>query len=326
MEKIPPKERYSQNEKSIVISPEVLRNSLELFGMNPHTSELRKLSGGFMNTNFLASGEDRVVVLRVYSTDMYTAKKEFDILRFLENHPVSAPKALAIFEVSNRPVVVLEYLEGITLEDKLLSGDHFHLDIYEQIGRELGQIHNIRFEDAGFIGPEMKIGKEYESFSTFIRQYIEQTLRTLESRHDRLDIEVNRRLLRLVQDRWNLNFNDDLNRQLVHCDFNPKNIIVSQDKKHSVGIIDWEFSNSGNGLIDLGNFFRFSYDYPADARARFIAGYRAVNSNLPAEWEDSARLLDLGNMCSFLERREDYQKSFRTARAVIMSTLEHFGY
>ena len=93
-----------------------------------------------------------------------------------------------------------------------------------------------------------------------------------------------------------------------------------------LAVLDWEFCVSGNGLIDLGNFFRFSYDYAPDAHEHFEKGYRSVNSQLPMTWTDAARLLDLGNMCSFLERKEDYQESFRTARAVINSTLHHFGY
>jgi len=43
-------------------------------------------------------------------------------------------------------------------------------------------------------------------------------------------------------------------------------------------------------------------------------------------WFDVAKLMDLASMCSFLERPEDYQESFRTARVVIESTLEYFGY
>ena len=57
----------------------------------------------------------------------------------------------------------------------------------------------------------------------------------------------------------------------------------------------------------------------------FVAGYRSVDADLPANWLDVAKLIDLGNMCSFLARPEDYEQSFRTARTVIESTLEHFG-
>ncbi len=65
---------------------------------------------------------------------------------------------------------------------------------------------------------------------------------------------------------------------------------------------------------------------PAVLFTHFIGAYREVNSELPANWEDVARVMDIGNMCFFLERKEDYQESFRTARLLVEATLEHFGY
>jgi len=153
------------------------------------------------------------------------------------------------------------------------------------------------------------------------------TRSTLSSRPERLSLELNHRLQRLVNDTWALVSETEPRRQLVHCDFNPKNLLVSAPPSMAfMAVIDWEFCLSGNGLGDLGNFFRFEYDYPGMAREMFVAGYRSVAPDLPANWFDVAKLIDLGNMCSFLGRPEDYQESFRTARTVIESTLDHFGY
>lgn len=327
MEKIPAKERFSQNLKSVSTPAELLHEALDRFGMNPKCCEITQLSGGFMNANFLATDGEKKVVLRIYATNNQTAQKEFDLLQFLASRPISTPKVFAIFEVHQRPVVVMEYLDGMTLEDRILSGEPLDLSIYEAIGKELGEIHKIHFERAGFIGPKMEIGAGFDNFSAFIGQFMEKTLKDLEERPDKLDLETNKRFLRLVKDKWELVVKTELVPQLVHCDFNPKNILVSKDRSPKVlGIIDWEFADSGNGLIDIGNFFRFVYDYPIEARERFILGYKSSNPNLHPEWETGSRLIDLGNMCGFLERKEDYQKSFRTARTVIRSTLEHFGY
>lgn len=147
------------------------------------------------------------------------------------------------------------------------------------------------------------------------------------TRPDRLDPAINDRLVRLIHDTWATVADAEPRPQLVHCDFNPKNLLVSAGPAASLlAVIDWEFCLSGNGLGDLGNFFRFEYDYPDVAREEFAAGYRSVEPHLPANWFDVAKLIDIGNMCSFLERPEDYQKSFRTARTVMQSTLTHFGY
>ena len=147
------------------------------------------------------------------------------------------------------------------------------------------------------------------------------------TRPERLRVELNHRLQRLVHDAWTLVSETEPRRQLVHCDFNPKNLLVSAAPSATLlAVIDWEFCLSGNGLGDLGNFFRFEYDYPSTSREIFVSGYHSIDPDVPANWFDVAKLIDLGNMCSFLERPEDYQESFRTARVVIESTLEHFGY
>jgi Ser/Thr protein kinase RdoA (MazF antagonist) len=271
--------------------------------------------------------DDERVLVRVYSTDATTAARECDLLKFLASEDVLVPGVLARLHVGNRPVAILEFIDGITLEDRLLQEDGPSPLVYREIGRQLATIHRITFAETGFLGPHLQVGHEYDNFSVFLKQFIERTLSMLLTRPDRLSPEINARLGRLVHDRWELVTETEPRRQLVHCDFNPKNLLVPVGPASTLlAVIDWEFCLSGNGLGDLGNFFRFECDYPEVARGEFAAGYRSVEPDLPANWFDVARLMDLGNMCSFLERPEDYQKSFRTARTVMQSTLMHFGY
>jgi len=221
----------------------------------------------------------------------------------------------------------MEYIDGVSLQDRLCQREIIGPNIYREIGEQLGRIHGIEFSEGGFIGPQLSIGGEYENFSLFLRDFIERTLEWLEQRPDRLDLDMNRRFRRLIRDKWEITSSGEPSRQLVHCDFNPKNILVARSPGCAVlAIVDWEFCISGNGLIDIGNFFRFLYDYEESAAEHFIAGYRSLHPKLPTNWRDISLLLDLGNMCGFLERREDYERSFRTARAVVSSTLAHFGY
>ena len=327
MEKIHPKERFSHNERSATTSDDFLNEAVLASGMDPRRTETRRLSGGFMNSMFLATSGAQRLVLRIYATDMATARREFDLLRLLANRAISTPKVHALLEVRQRPLVVMEYLEGTTLEERLLSSEPPSLDVYAAIGRELAAIHRITFEKGGFLGPGAQPDGRYDLFSVFLYGYIETTLKALECRPDRLNLATNRRLQQLVKGKWPLVLSTEPRRQLVHTDFNPKNIMIAPGAAPKIaGIVDWEFCLSGNGLIDLGNFFRFAYDYPEGAKQKLLEGYREAGGELPSVWEDVARLLDLGNMCSFLERREDYQKSFHTAHVVIQATLDHFGY
>ncbi len=333
MEYIPPKERFNHHASSKKIPNEILEPALLKFGFKPALSTIQRLSGGFMNANFLVECDGKKVVLRIYSTDSATAQREFDLLRYLETRSLQVPKALRIFEIQDRPIVFLEFLEGCTLEDKLLSAGKSATDlqIFEDLGSQLGRIHAIRFQSTGFIGPQLAIGNEYEDFSVFIREFIERSLVVLEGQTDRLDLSTNQRLRQLVKDQWPMVLATEPVRQLVHTDFNPKNILVSRDfPSKLLGVIDWEFALSGNGLCDLGNFFRFSYDYPEGAKQHFMAAYRSSNPQWPGiqaqNWEAVSKLLDLGNICSFLIREENYPKTFRSARAVIAETLKYFAY
>ena len=328
MQIIPPKDRFSTNVASLNVGVEVPRDAISHLGWRSDRVEFRRLSGGFMNANYLATLDRERIVVRVYSTDAATAARECDLLAFLASLPIPVPRVVARLDVRGRPVAILEFIDGVTLEDRLLADAAPSRDLYGEIGAAIASIHRVTFPDAGFIGPRLAIGREYDDFSAFILAFIERTLSMLLTRPDKLSVEVNHRVQRLVRDAWPLVSATEPRRQLVHCDFNPKNLLVSAGPADArlLSIIDWEFCLSGNGLGDVGNFFRFEADYPEGARERFVAGYRSIVPDLPANWRDVARLLDLGNMCSFLERPEDYQATFRTARSVVESTLEHFGY
>ncbi len=224
-------------------------------------------------------------------------------------------------------MAVLEFLDGRLLQEALTSPTDPIL--FREVGQEIARVHAIEFDRAGFVElpqsgwlGQIAIGAQYESFGEFLREFILKTMR--EIKPERLDFTTRDRLVKLVESKWELVMATEPVRQLVHSDFNPKNLMMSPEGR--ISIFDWEFCLSGNGLIDLGNFFRFPGDYPPGAEAALVQGYESVRGPMPPQWRDVARLLDLGNMCSFLERCEDYPKSFHTARTVIAGTLEHFGY
>jgi Ser/Thr protein kinase RdoA (MazF antagonist) len=258
------------------VSADLLKEAISKFGLFPEDCRIRPLAGGFMNANFIVTNSDRNFVFRVYSTDRVTAERKRDVLRFLKSYPAKVPENFALFEAHGTPIAVLEYIDGITLEDRILGDEPIDARLYEEIGSQLAHIHCIQFNETGFIGPRMTIGKEYENLSSFIRWFIDKTLNEISA--DRLDAEIKERFKTLARDKWHVVEQTEPLRQLVHTDFNPKNILVSKPRYTTVvAVIDWEFCVSGNGLADLGNFFRFSYDYAPDAHAHFEEGYRSVN-------------------------------------------------
>ncbi len=325
MQKISPDLRYSKNQKSISIPIEKRNRAISSFGLHPEEFESHLLPGGFMNANYLLKSlhtEKPSFVLRFYSTDWNTSKREYDLLKYLHSTEILVPEVFFVARKKESPYVVMEYLTGQSLESLLLTKDSVPLELFEKLGMQLAQIHQQTFSQKGFLGPHLHIGNEYSHFGRFIYEFIIRTSRSVPG--EKLSAEIVARVLRLVETEWQQVINSEpAEGQLVHCDFNPKNIFIENAELKA--ILDWEFCVSGNGLIDLGNFFRFSYDYPDGAKELFIAGYRRLQS-LPENWESIAKLLDIGNMCSFLERKENYPETFHTAREVIISTLEFFGY
>lgn len=325
MEKVPPQERFSQNEKANDLPSGFLVKAIQQFGIEPETCSTRRLSGGFMNANFLVDHRGELRVFRVYSSPMDVAEVERDLLQFLNGKNVLVPKVGKLIEVLGRPVLTMSYIPGVTLQEKLLQGSEVPASAYRKIGEQLAHIHSITFSEMGFFQPGLKIHKPFETFGELIRWFVLKVMNELlENDSSRLDPGVNKRLQKLVNEKWDLVMATEPAFQLNHCDFNPKNILVN-DSCEPLAVIDWEFAQSGNGLGDLGNFFRFDYDYATGTEQALAEGYRSVKK-LPENWREVARLLDLGNMASFLERKEDYEKSFRTARIVISATLERFGY
>jgi len=110
---------------------------------------------------------------------------------------------------------------------------------------------------------------------------------------------------------------------LIHCDYNAKNILVENDRV--AGVLDWEFAESGSGLVDVGNFLRFEDELPADFVHGFVEGYSSARA-LPTSFRKIAHLLDLASMCSFLTSESERPNTFRTARTVIDRTLAAYGF
>ena len=325
MKYIHPHNRFSHHVHKNNISTDVINQAVYQFDPSFKHFNLTCLNGGFMNANFLIENKHQKLVFRFYSSKDETAEREQGILTFLEKKEIKSPKHYALMKIDHMFVAVLEYIDGINFENKLLESNSCPPQLYYEIGCELAKIHSITFSRQGFMGKEMMVGHEYDDFAVFLKGFIFKTIKMLETKPDRIDQTTLARLVRLMEQHWCIVEECKFINQLVHTDFNPKNLLVSNDSEpHLLAVIDWEFALSGNGVIDLGNFFRFSYDYETKSDELFEQGYRSINQALPSNWREVSRLFDIANMCSFLERPENYQKSFSTARNVLQSTLDHF--
>jgi fructokinase len=94
-------------------------------------------------------------------------------------------------------------------------------------------------------------------------------------------------------------------RQLVHGDFNPKNLLVRRGAGTGwavAAVLDWEFAHSSTPLTDVGNMLRFSDEHPPGFGAGFVAGFRAHGGQLPAQWREISRAVDLYALADLMTR------------------------
>jgi len=112
-------------------------------------------------------------------------------------------------------------------------------------------------------------------------------------------------------------------RQLVHSDYNGKNLIaVGAGGRWSISaVLDWEFAFSGSPLTDIGNMLRFRGELPAGFADGFIAGYRDGGGELPEGWREISEALDLYALADFLTRPPGH-RYFGKAVAALKDRLE----
>ncbi|WP_238018917.1 aminoglycoside phosphotransferase family protein [Dactylosporangium sp. AC04546] len=87
-------------------------------------------------------------------------------------------------------------------------------------------------------------------------------------------------------------------RQLVHGDYNPKNLLAADGRV--VAVLDWEFAFSSSPLYDIGNMLRDPR--PSGFAEAFVAGFRDGGGELPDDWRRLSRALDLYSLADLLTR------------------------
>lgn len=106
--------------------------------------------------------------------------------------------------------------------------------------------------------------------------------------------------------------------QLVHSDFNPKNLLVRDNGGNwtVAAILDWEFAFSGSPLVDIGNMLRFPEDLPSGFGAAFATGFAEAGGLLPADWREISLALDLFALADLLTRPADHRYFGRALQAI----------
>ncbi len=285
--------------------------------------EVRRLAGGFSNDTLLVrTGDDRYV-LRRYLRGNASAVEVALALRLREVLPV--PEIIAADTsgaVAGSPVVLSRFVEG-TVGSELLAGlapaEAERLGV--AVGEVLARIGSVGLATPGFFtGPELEPGPPGTEPASGLLAFVDRCLADGNAQSALTTSEVDG--LRGLAAAWEpLLAAVHGSSRLVHSDFNPKNLLAARtgDGWAVTAVLDWEFAFSGSPLVDVGNMLRFPEETGGPYADGFIAGYTA-HTELPDDWRELSRALDLYALAEFLTRPPDHP-FFAKAVAVIREQL-----
>ena len=312
------KENWERSTKFMVINKQLAIELLKPVFNNIKLLDLQRLSGGLINSNYKITiqGENELIhtyVLRIYSgssefhSSVELCLKEQAILKLVKSKvPVPDCIFASSEENSENPAYMVQsWINGCNLREFLQSPSSTSqkTKIALLLGETLANIHSFKFENHGILGPELKIINPFiitpESYIAYMEQFL-------------CDGPAGKRLSQVQKEKiwkWIYNYLDLLNHlnqtpSLVHADFNPLNILISDEENELTisGILDWEFAFSGSKLFDLGNLFRYERDLKNTFIENIVSSYLQNGGDLPDNWQTLIRLLDLISICSMLNR------------------------
>lgn len=290
------------------------------------------LRGGCSNTNIKVqfTHEAKPILLRIYLRDPQAAYREQKITQILASR-VPVPQITAIDQWNGYTFAIMEYIPGISLRDLLLStlGKTFLKNSHSRFSNEhpkmipsinqgdierilfdagilLAKIASVSFHETGFFDENLSITEQLNrnTWTAFARNIL-----TLDRIKSTLT-ENTRQSIHDLLDKHKAALPDRDEKNLVHADFDPANIIVQQSHRgwQVSGILDWEFSFSGPTLHDVATMLRYAHHMPPFYEASILAGLNQGGYILPQDWRLKTDLLNLISLLDCLKQSTLQQK------------------
>jgi aminoglycoside phosphotransferase (APT) family kinase protein len=276
-------------------------------GMDPLTSGLLPLTGGYGNETFLAEVGDERTVVRIYAErgarrGEKAPEVDAAVLRLVRGL-LPVPEVLEVRRAhpqADAPgLLVTSFLPGERLDLLLAEADEaLRHTVGTNLGTILARLAQMPTLRAGlFADGELRLAdlpEGLDDLADWVDRHVDDSALASWTVPDR---EALREVAAVAQDRL-----DTVGRScLVHSDFNPKNLLVDPATGTVTGLLDWEFAHSGNPFTDLGNLLRFHRD-PAFADS-VLTTYSSALDLDPVDALDLARAADLFALVELAGRR-----------------------
>lgn len=262
---------------------------------------MQLLTFGRSNTNYkllLRGGE--IFVLRLFAKG--NGERERYVMNLVKDL-VSVPEEVA----RGNDWSILSFVEGKHLAD---VPEYTHA-----AAKALARISSVEFASSGWINADGSISPfDFGNDKGFVPSMLERT-----DVQAWIGQEAVTSILEILDANAQRREGSSTKCRLVHGDFNPTNILI-QDGAVS-GILDWEFSHSGDPYMDVGNLLRNTRPAYHD---QIESGLEAGGMALPNDWKERAEFIDLSSHLEFLtsQRSDDFKRQCATW---IHGFIERYG-
>lgn len=253
-----------------------------------------------LNSKVLLVGDGPPLILRVYLRDQDARYKEQKLGALLSKN-IPVPVTYYVGEVDGYYFAFTQYMRGISLRDLLLSDTPHNLGaLMYDAGIVLSRIAAHEFPVPGFFDKDLEVihitsSAELLSYARVLweNEIVVAVLTPQRIDHIKFYLETHTSFIPA-----------DTEKQLVHGDFDPANILVDYiDECWKVSaVLDWEFAFSGSVLWDIANMLRYAHKMPAEFKREFLNGLTSNGIVLPKDWNITVHLLNLMSLSDCLAR------------------------
>jgi len=319
---------WSRRTELVTVDAATIQRLLEPRWPGVRVTSAAHVSGGLANTNYRVTlaGRPDPVVVRFYTREPQACAREAALLRLVAG-VVPVPQALYVEPEAGRftyPYIVLSWMEGVPLIDALpdLAPEEAPA-LAAALGEVAAHIGSFTFAEPGFFGPDLSISEPLVIGPAGLRYYLREML--IEGRTgDRLGATLTARLLAQIERHADALTPLTGERSLIHADYKDGNILVQRepDGWRVTAVLDWEFAFVGASVFDLGSLLRRETTLPPGFAAACVAAYRAHGGFAPPGWRRMTLLMDLINLCDFLNGADLREAMRDDVTGLIRATVE----
>lgn len=291
-------------------------------------SVVSRLAGGYGNENLLIrTGDGQQYVLRRQLRG--DPAVETALLRHLQGR---APTPELVYadpagDLLGEPISISRFVRGAMAARVLGQISTPEVEqIARAIGGALGALARETFARPGFfVDDTLQPQQPDGDLTTDLTAFVTDRFRSAGARAALSPTERST-FLRIIADAAPLLQAVADDRNLVHGDFNAKNVLVDRASGiwRVTAVLDWEFSFAGSQLVDVGNMLRFPDELQPAFPDSFARGFLEAGGRLDAGWKSTSRLLDVFSLADFLKRPANHP--FFGKAVGLIRQIAHRGY